>query len=106
LDYIQGESLEENCINYITKSLLILVRKRLNAFLEYFRLFPDVLARLTQISHFPSVSHLLAKLITDDEENLTPDALEARSKIIPLLLQKIHSELSLSRTLEVIECLE
>lgn len=71
MDYIQGENLDENCINYIAKCLQILVRKKLNAFLEYFSLYPEVLARLTQISHFPSISHLLAKLITDDEDNMT-----------------------------------
>jgi hypothetical protein len=101
LDYIQGESLEENCLNYIVKSLQILVRKKLNAFLEYFHQFPEVLARLTQISHFPSVSHLLAKLLTDEEDDMTALAIETKSKILPLLLQKVHSSLTANNTIEV-----
>jgi hypothetical protein len=33
LDYIKGESLEENCLNYITKVFQVLLRRKLNAFL-------------------------------------------------------------------------
>lgn len=33
LDYIHGETLEENCLNYITKTFQVLLRKKLNAFL-------------------------------------------------------------------------
>lgn len=101
VEYIHGENLEENCLNYITKCLLILVRKQLNAFLEYFHQNPQVLDRLGQLAHFPSVARLLGKLITDDEDNMSPSATEVRKRILPLLLRKIRGEVSKASTLEV-----
>lgn len=106
MEYLQGEELEENCINYIAKCLQVLVRKRLGALLEYLRHCPDVLSRVAQISHFPGIAQLLAKLVTDDDDHMPPAAHEARQMLVPLLLQKLHSDLSLSSSLEVIDALD
>lgn len=94
-------------MNYIAKSLQVLVRKRLGPLLEYLRVCPDVLARLAHLAHFPAIAHLLAKLIVaDDEEDMPPAAHEARRMIVPLLLQKLHTDLALPSALEVVDCLE
>lgn len=105
LDYINrsnnhslDDDLDENCINYIVKCVQCLISKKLNDFLEYFELNPEIFVRLAKLSHYPSVGHLLTKLLTDEEDNLSEAALTAKSKIIPLLLQKIHSEISKSTT--------
>jgi hypothetical protein len=105
VDYLQGEELDENCVNYIAKSLQMLVRKRLCALLEYLRHSPDVLSRLAQLAHFPAIAQLLTKLVTDDDQ-LTPAAHEARQMVVPLLLQKLHTDLSLPATLEVVDAVD
>jgi hypothetical protein len=106
VEYLAGEELDENCVNYIAKSIQVLVRKRLGALLEYLRACPDVLARLAHLAHFPAIAQLLLKLITDDDEHMPPAAHDARQMIVPLLLQKLHADLRLPAALEVVDCLE
>lgn len=68
---------------------------------------PDVLARFAQLAHFPSVAQLLTKLIVaEDDHNMPPAAHEARQMVIPLLLQKLHTDLALPSALEVVDSLE
>lgn len=98
--------MEENCVNYIVKSIQVLVRKRLGTLLEYLRACPDVLSRLAHLAHFPSIAQLFTKLITDEDDHMPPAAHEARQMVIPLLLQKLHNDLALPTALEVVDCLE
>jgi phosphohistidine phosphatase SixA len=105
LEYLMGEDLDENCVNYIAKTLQVVIRKRLGALLEYMRACPDMLARLAHLSHFPAIAQILAKFITDEDEHMSEPAHEARKMVIPLLLQKLHKELALSSSAEVLDCL-
>ena len=87
--------MDENCVNYITKTLATLVRKKVSLFLEFFIEHIKFLNRLIHLSYFPSVAHLLAKMLTDDDDDsLTFKAQSIKEKIIPLLLDKIHQEIS------------
>jgi len=105
LEYLMGEDLDENCVNYIAKTLQVVIRKRLGALLEYMRACPDMLARLAHLSHFPAIAQILAKFITDEDEHMSESAHEARKMVIPLLLQKLHKELALPSSAEVLDCL-
>ena len=55
------------------------------------------------ISNYPSVAHLLAKMLTDDDDNLTDKALSVKDKIIPLMLEKVHKGISLPETSDIFE---
>jgi hypothetical protein len=74
LEYLLGEDLDENCVNYIAKTIQVVIRKRLDAVLEYLRACPDMLARLAHLSHFPAIAQILAKFITDDDEHMSATA--------------------------------
>jgi hypothetical protein len=106
VEYLQGEELDENCVNYIVKSMQVLVTKRLGTFLKYLRACPDVLSRLAHLAHFPSIAQLFTKLVTDEDEYMPTAAREARQMVIPLLLQKLHTDLARPIALEVVDCLE
>lgn len=93
-------------MNYIVKSIQVLVRKRLGTLLEYLRACPDVLSRLAHLAHFPSIAQLFTKLITDEDEYMPTPAHEARQMVIPLLLQKLHTDMALPIAMEVVDCLE
>ena len=80
-------------MNYITKALNILIRRKLAEFLEFFHQNSHILKRLVDISYYPSIAHFLAKLLTDDEDNLSIEAQEVKMKIIPLVLDKIHQDI-------------
>lgn len=72
---MREEELDENCLNYVANALSTLLRKKLNDFLTYFHLHPATLARLAALAHHPAIAHLLAKLLTDDQDALSPSAL-------------------------------
>ena len=65
-------------ITYICKALATLVRKKISEFLEYFIQHEELLVIMVKISYFPSVAHLIAKMLTDDEDNLTDRALSVK----------------------------
>lgn len=105
-EYFDCEDPDENCLNYIAKSLQTLIRKKLSEFLEFFSADPDRLKKLVRLAHYPSVAHLLAKIVTDDEENLSRAAQDIRTLIVPLMIEKMHSGMGSGSSLEVLESVE
>jgi|JI6StandDraft_1071083.scaffolds.fasta_scaffold279004_2 hypothetical protein len=90
----------------MAKALQTLVRKKISRFLEFFLLKPEYFTRLAELSHFPSISHLLAKMLTDDEDHLTEKALSVKKMIVPALLHKLHQDIHEARSLQLLEGLE
>ena len=95
-----------NCVNYIRKTMATLIRKKISLFLEFFIEHLKLLNRLIHLSYFPSVSHVLAKMLTGDDDSLTFKAQSIKEKIIPLLLDKIHQEISRPSTSGIFEGVE
>jgi hypothetical protein len=102
-EYLNSPELDENCVNYISKTLATLVRKKISDYLEFFIEHPECLNRLVEISTFPSIAHLLAKMLADDDDGLTDRAFSIKEKIIPALMEKVHENIAKKETIDVFE---
>ena len=63
---------------------------------------PEYFSKMIEIAHYPAISHLLAKMLTDDDDGLTVRAMELKKKIIPALLSKLHQEIDKKSSLEIL----
>jgi hypothetical protein len=58
------------------------------------------------IAHYPAVTHLIAKMLTDDDDGLTDRAFSVKERIIPLLLERLHNDIDKGSTLDILEGVE
>ena len=66
IEYLEHDSPDENCLNYIAKSLCCLLPKHLTPFLEFLQAHPHALQLLVAHTHYPSIGSFLLKITTDE----------------------------------------
>ena len=64
------ENPDENCLNYICKTLNTIQRVKNLEFLRFLSNNKEYLAKMIQMTHFAGVSHFVAKIVIEDDDKI------------------------------------
>lgn len=104
LEYLGGKEIDENCVNYIAKTLGNLIRKKTVEFYQFFANNDVETDRIIKHSYFPSVSQFLAKLISEDEQSKPYRSF--KEGLVRKMIAKIHEDINTTNPQQILDFID